>query len=165
LKPFTYGLAMQRGLLYPTEKMLDDTLDFGEYSPANFDGIYNGLISAHDALQMSLNVPAVAALERVGLTPMYGFLQSAGLTTLTQLPEHYGLGLTLGNCGVRLDELAAAYAMLANLGDYRPCACWRAIPSPRRVPCSIAAWRSRSTTCWSTPSRARTQRTSSAPPA
>lgn len=120
LKPFTYGLAMQRGLLYPTEKMLDDTLDFGEYSPANFDGIYNGLISASDALQMSLNVPAVAALDRVGIEAMYRFLQGTGFTTLTEQPEHYGLGLTLGNCGVRLDELAAAYTMLASLGAYRP---------------------------------------------
>lgn len=120
LKPFTYGLAMQRGMLYPTEKMLDDTLDFGQYSPTNFDGIYNGLISAGDALQMSLNVPAVALLERVGIAPMYSWLQSAGFTTLNETPEHYGLGLTLGNCGVRLDELAAAYCMLANLGEYRP---------------------------------------------
>lgn len=120
LKPFTYGLAMQQGLLYPTEKLLDDTLDFGAYSPTNFDGIYNGLISAADALQMSLNVPAVATLERVGIGPMYSFLQDAGFTSLNEIPEHYGLGLTLGNCGVRLDELAAAYAMLANLGEYCP---------------------------------------------
>lgn len=135
LKPFTYGLAMQQGLLYPTEKLLDDTIDFGEYSPTNFDGIFNGLISARDALQMSLNVPAVAALDRVGIGPMYSFLQSAGFSTLTELPEHYGLGLTLGNCGVRLDELAAAYTMLANLGEYRPLRLFETDPDsvPRRL--------------------------------
>jgi len=120
LKPFTYALAMQKGLLYPSERLLDDTLDFGAYSPANFDGIYNGLIAAGEALQLSLNVPAVALLQRVGIQPMYRLLQQAGFSTLTESPDHYGLGLTLGNCGVRLDELAAAYTMLANLGQYRP---------------------------------------------
>ena len=120
LKPFTYALAMQQGLLYPSERLLDDTLDFGAYSPANFDGIYNGLIAAGEALQLSLNVPAVALLQRVGIQPMYRLLQQAGFSTLNESPDHYGLGLTLGNCGVRLDELAAAYTMLANLGQYRP---------------------------------------------
>jgi penicillin-binding protein 1C len=38
----------------------------------------------------------------------------------TRSAEYYGLGLTLGNCEVRLDELAAAYCMLANLGTWRP---------------------------------------------
>lgn len=135
LKPFTYGLAMQHGLLYPSERLLDDTLDFGAYSPGNFDGIYNGLISANNALQMSLNVPAVALLQRVGIDSMYVLLRNTGFTTLTESPEHYGLGLTLGNCGVRLDELAAAYAMLANLGEYRPLRCLASDPvgTPQRI--------------------------------
>jgi penicillin-binding protein 1C len=120
LKPFTYALAIERGLLYPTEKLLDDTIDFGSYAPENFDGIFNGLVSAAQALQLSLNVPAVAALDRVGLSEMQTFLQGAGISTLVHAPAHYGLGLTLGNCGIRLDELTAAYTALANLGEYRP---------------------------------------------
>jgi penicillin-binding protein 1C len=135
LKPFTYALAMERGLLYPTEKLLDDTIDFGTYAPENFDGIFNGLVTAQQALQLSLNVPAVATLDRVGIGAMQEFLQRTGITTLTHAPAHYGLGLTLGNCGVRLDELAAAYAMLANMGEYRPLRLFSAVPQekPRRV--------------------------------
>ena len=120
LKPFTYALAIERGLMYPTEKLLDDTIDFGSYAPENFDGVFNGLVSASQALQLSLNVPAVAALDRVGLPEMQTFLEQAGISTLTHAPAHYGLGLTLGNCGVRLDELCAAYVALANVGAYRP---------------------------------------------
>jgi len=120
LKPFTYALAMDLDLLYASEALLDDTLDYGVYSPENFDGGYNGLISATDALRHSLNVPAVMVLNRIGVGRYHEFLTNIGLTTLTHDSVEYGLGLTLGNCEVRLDELAAAYCMIANLGEYRP---------------------------------------------
>lgn len=120
LKPFTYGLAMERNVLYPSETLLDDSLDFGAYSPGNFDGTYNGMVSASEALRYSLNVPAIQILEREGVDNLYSFLHTAGFTTLKRSPERYGLGLTLGNCEVRLDEMMAAYCMLANLGGYRP---------------------------------------------
>jgi penicillin-binding protein 1C len=120
LKPFTYALAMERQRLYACETLLDDSLDYGLYSPGNFDGEYNGLIPAGEALRRSLNVPAITVLERVGVEPVYAFLESAGLTTLRRPAEDYGLGLTIGNCEVRLEELAAAYCALANLGEYRP---------------------------------------------
>ncbi len=120
LKPFTYALAIEENQLYPSEMLLDDSLDYGLYNPENYDGKYRGLVSASYALQRSLNVPAVMVLNRMGPDPMYRFLKDAGLTTFTRSAEYYGLGLTLGNCEVRLDELAAAYCMIANLGRWRP---------------------------------------------
>ena len=119
LKPFTYALALETNALYPSETLLDDTLDLGAYSPGNFDGGYNGLISASDALRHSLNVPAVLVLDRVGVPALDELLRSLGLTTLKR-DDTYGLGLTLGNCEVRLDELVAAYTAIANLGEWRP---------------------------------------------
>ena len=47
-------------------------------------------------------------------------MKTVGLTTLKRPADYYGLGLTLGNCEVRLEELAAAYGMVARLGEYRP---------------------------------------------
>jgi penicillin-binding protein 1C len=120
LKPFTYALAMERNCVYPSETLLDGTLDYGKYQPVNFDGHYRGLVSASQALKRSLNVPAVAVLDRVGYHNVCAFLKSIGLTTLKRPAAYYGLGLTLGNCEVRLDELAAAYGMVARLGEYLP---------------------------------------------
>jgi penicillin-binding protein 1C len=120
LKPFTYAYAMERNALFATEKLLDGTLDYGLYRPRNFDDKQRGLISAAYALQRSLNVPAVMVQERVGTDGLAAFLNNAGMTTLRRRPSHYGIGLTLGNCEVRLDELAAAYCAVANLGVYRP---------------------------------------------
>jgi penicillin-binding protein 1C len=118
LKPFTYALAMEQNVLYATETLLDDSLDLGTYAPRNYDGGYNGLMSAADALRHSLNVPAVMVLDRVGPGALHSFLRNSGLSTLNRSPEEYGLGLTLGDCEVRLDEMTAAYCMLANLGEY-----------------------------------------------
>jgi penicillin-binding protein 1C len=117
LKPFTYALAMERNCLYACEQLLDRTLDYGLYSPENIDGSFCGLIRASDALKHSLNVPAVTVLARVGVEEVYACLQRLGFTTLTKPSEHYGLGLTLGNCEVRLDELAAAYCSIATARD------------------------------------------------
>ncbi|MCX7013472.1 MAG: penicillin-binding protein 1C [Candidatus Sumerlaeota bacterium] len=125
LKPFTYALAMERGRLYACETLLDAPLDYGRYEPENFDRRYHGLLSAGEALRRSLNVPAIVVLERVGIEPMYQFLRGVGLTSLTRPATHYGLGLTLGSCEARLEDLAGAYAMLANLGQCRPLAVLR----------------------------------------
>ena len=120
LKPFTYALALEQNRLYPGECLLDDTLDLGKYCPENFEGDYNGLVTATEALQLSLNIPAIMTLERIGGEALHGFLRRAGLSTLTQPAGYYGLGLTVGDCEARLDELTAAYTMLADLGVYRP---------------------------------------------
>lgn len=120
LKPFVYALAMEQQKLYACETLLDDSIDYGLYNPGNFDREYNGLLPAGEALRRSLNVPAITVLGRVGVERADAFLESAGLTSLSRPAEDYGLGLTIGDCEVRLEELGAAYCMLANLGEYRP---------------------------------------------
>src|SRR4029079_17762955 len=62
------------------------------------------------------NVPAVALASDVGVTALLRFLTRAGFTTFDRTPAYYGLGLTLGNAEVRLDELVAAYAIFARGG-------------------------------------------------
>jgi len=119
LKPFIYALAMDNNQLYPCEILMDSPTDFGLYSPENYNRDYAGRISATLALQRSLNIPAVKIIERLGTEKALSFFRRTGLSTLNQTAEHYGLGLALGDCEVRLDELAAAYLMLANLGSYR----------------------------------------------
>lgn len=119
LKPFTYALAMEQNCLYACETLLDDSADYGLFNPENMDHIFHGLVSAEGALKRSLNVPAVTVLDRVGTANLYWFLHELNFATLTRPAEFYGLGLTLGSCEVRLEDLAAAYCMLANLGQYR----------------------------------------------
>lgn len=121
LKPFTYALAFEDGAT-PATALPDipshfPTADPGVlYSPRNYDGRYRGPLLARRALAGSENVPAVALASRLGLARLLRFLSRAGLTTLDQNPAYYGLGVTLGNAEVRMDELVAAYAALARGG-------------------------------------------------
>jgi penicillin-binding protein 1C len=71
---------------------------------------------ARAALAGSENVPAVALASEIGVSSVGRLLRRVGLTTLGNNAAHYGLGLTLGNAEVRLDELTAAYAMFARGG-------------------------------------------------
>ncbi len=135
LKPFMYALAMDQQRLYACESLYDGALDYGRYNPENFDSRYRGLISASDALRMSLNVPAVSVLDRIGVDAFHSFLPRAGITTATKAPEHYGLGLTLGNCEVRLEDVAAAYCMIARLGEYQPIRSSALDPEAKPVRC------------------------------
>lgn len=136
LKPFTYALAFESGR-HPATVLADVPSSFPTaeagvvYTPRNYDGRYRGPLLARVALAGSENVPAVALASEIGLPNLLRFLTRAGLTTLDKTSAHYGLGLTLGNAEVRLDELVTAYAALARGGEWTP-STWRR-DAPRRT--------------------------------
>ncbi|MEI7899076.1 MAG: penicillin-binding protein 1C [bacterium] len=121
LKPFAFALAMDRGLLTPGWVLADVPRRFGNDAPLDFSGSFMGLVTAREALILSLNLPAIEVEERVGQPLFYATLRQLGLDALNRPAEHYGLGLVLGNGSVRLIELASAYACLARGGVWRPC--------------------------------------------
>lgn len=123
LKPFTYALAFESGFT-PVSVLADvpshfPTAEAGVlYSPRNYDGKYRGPLLARSALAGSENVPAVALASHVGVPTLLRFLNRAGLATFDRTPSYYGLGLTLGNAEVRLDQLVAAYSAFARRGEW-----------------------------------------------
>ena len=123
LKPFTYALAFEQGLtpatVLPDVPMHFPTAEAGVvYSPRNYDGRYRGPLLARAALAGSENVPAVSLASDIGIPALLRFLHRAGFSTFEKNAAHYGLGLTLGNAEVRLDELVAAYAAFARGGEW-----------------------------------------------
>jgi penicillin-binding protein 1C len=124
LKPFTYLLAIEHGAT-PATIVADVPTEFvtttGLFAPVNYNRRCYGPVRYRVALANSLNISAVKALESIGgPEPLQRLLQQCGLSTLEHSPNEYGLGLTIGNAGVRLLELANAYACLARLGEYQP---------------------------------------------
>ncbi len=117
LKPIVYGLGFERGLAHPETLIDDRPVRFGTYSPKNFDETYHGALSVREALQKSLNVPAVKMLDAVGPGLMMGRLQRAGI--VTQLPEEAepSLAIALGGLGIRLEDMARLYVALARGGE------------------------------------------------
>jgi penicillin-binding protein 1C len=127
LKPFIYALAFSNPKGPPWTagtSILDVQTSFvtqnGEsYVPANYDQSFNGPISARVALASSLNIPAVLALDHVGLENFFQFLQLFGLDDFGN-PGEYDLSIALGGGEVRLLDLTAAYSVFANRGQWTP---------------------------------------------
>lgn len=121
IKPFTYALALAAGDTAVTTVADIETQFFTQegnpYIPRNYDYGYHGLVRYREALANSYNIAAVLVLEKVGVSRLMQFLRSAGISTLTQTPEHYGLALTLGDAEVTLLDLTSAYAMFARGGN------------------------------------------------
>jgi penicillin-binding protein 1C len=109
LKPFLYGLALDDGLIDSESLLVDAPQSFGDYRPGNFDGNYNGPIGAAEALRLSLNVPAVDLLDRVGATRFVARLANAGLDLRLPHGTLPSLPIILGGVGVRMEDLVGAY--------------------------------------------------------
>ncbi len=117
LKPFIYAFAFDAGIAHP-ETLLDDRpRHYGSYAPENFDLSFQGMVTARHALQMSLNVPAVALLDEVGPAQFVAHLRNAGAKLILPDDSAPGLAAGLGGLGITLRDLAALYAGLARGGD------------------------------------------------
>lgn len=124
LKPFVYAFAFDRGLAAPDTKLQDAAIRFGDYQPENFDRVFHGEVTARQALQASLNVPAVQALDRVGPDVFAARLEAAGVRLVRprERTREAGLALALGGAGMTLEDLAVLYAALDDKGLARPLA-------------------------------------------
>ena len=117
LKPFIYGLALEQGIVVPETMMRDRPTNFSGYRPENFDTMYQGDVTVREALQLSLNVPAVQLLESVGPAALMQRLRRSGVEPVLPKEEQPGLAIGLGGVGLSLADLVQAYAALANGGN------------------------------------------------
>jgi penicillin-binding protein 1C len=120
LKPFIYGLAFEDGFVHPESLIDDRPIRFGSYAPENFDMTFQGTVPVRKALQLSLNVPAIALLDRVGSSRLSSRLKQAGVGLVLPKDEAPGLAMGLGGVGVTLQDLVQLYCGLARLGTTRP---------------------------------------------
>ena len=110
LKPFLYGMALDDGLIHSESLMVDAPQSFGGYRPGNFDAAFNGPVSAATALRLSLNVPAVDLLDRVGSARFAARLSHAGINLRFPHGSAPNLSLILGGTGARLEDLVGTFA-------------------------------------------------------
>ncbi len=120
LKPFIYGLAFEDGFVHPESLIDDRPIRFGSYAPENFDMTFQGTVPVRKALQLSLNVPAIELLDRVGASRLSSRLKQAGANLVLPKDEVPGLAMGLGGVGVSLTDLVQLYSGIARLGSVRP---------------------------------------------
>ncbi|MEE2565702.1 penicillin-binding protein 1C [Hyphobacterium sp. Y6023] len=122
LKPFIYGLAFDDGVATPDTVIADAPRRFASYRPENFDRAFNGDVTIAAALQHSLNVPAVYALDSVGARRFASALRFAGAEARVPVggEDEAGLAIALGGVGLTVREVATLYAALGDGGEARP---------------------------------------------
>jgi penicillin-binding protein 1C len=116
LKPFIYASAIDKGLIHSHSLLNDSPRYYSDYKPENFTGQFSGPVSVQDALQRSLNVPAVQVLEHLGAQNFYNQLASAGIKLTLPKSAKPNLSIALGGTGTSLWQLVQAYSSLSNQG-------------------------------------------------
>ena len=145
LKPFVYAMAFADGAAAPDTLLEDRPTHFGAYGPADFDAGFAGTVTARRALQQSLNLPAVALLERVGPARFLARLADVGVPTVLPGTAPPGLAVALGGLGLRLVDLARLYAGLARGGSVPALVERLEPPAPPAAPAriltdAVSAW-------------------------
>ena len=121
MKPFIYAMAFDRLIIHPQTVLDDRPRHFGDYAPSDFDGRFLGEVSATEALQYSLNVPAVAVLDHLGPSRFTAALAAAGIQLhLPKAEPEPGLAIALGGAGIALRDLATLYVALSHDGKVAP---------------------------------------------
>jgi len=120
LKPFIYAQAVDEGRALPGFLVPDIPIQYGDYSPRNYDGSFAGLVRLDDALSRSLNVPFVQLLGALQTDRFLARLRRMGVSGLVSDPEFYGLSVAVGGIELTPLEVATLYATLARGGIYEP---------------------------------------------
>ncbi|MBX3525433.1 MAG: transglycosylase domain-containing protein [Rhodoblastus sp.] len=133
LKPFLYALALERGVIKPTDIMAD--LPEGASGVNNADGMFLGPLLPRQALANSRNVPATNLLKQIGLETSFRFLHDLGLHNVEAPAENFGLSMAIGSLPTTLERLVRAYSALAEDGKLADLVYARGQPQrePRRL--------------------------------
>ncbi|MBC7512336.1 PBP1A family penicillin-binding protein [Candidatus Saccharibacteria bacterium] len=116
-KPIYYADGLASGKITPTTVLEDKKTDFGGYSPENADRRFRGNVTVRQALNWSLNIPAIKVMQKVGIENSITAAKKLGISTLDSDATDYGLSLALGSAEIPLSEMTDAYAGFANQGD------------------------------------------------
>ena len=117
-KPLVYAKAFEERILTPGSIIEDkETIYPGGYKPKNYDGRFRGNVTVRTALANSLNIPAVKALDLIGVSSGLEIAKRFGVTTLDK-DSDYGLSLALGSGEISLLQMTSAFSVFANNGEY-----------------------------------------------
>ena len=115
LKPLIYAKALERKLLEEGHIFNDSILQRGGYTPSNFDKDFYGQITLKEALNRSLNIPAIQTLELLGADRFENHLRTFVSQDIGQNHEA-GLTLAVGGFYLNAENLIEVYLEMADPG-------------------------------------------------
>lgn len=115
---FVYAPAIEERQINTFTKIADEKIDYGGYSPENYDKKYHGLVTVNDAVKYSYNIPSVKVLNALTVEKAEKYISKMGI----QLDDdEKNLSLALGGMkyGLSIKELADCYSVFPNGGNFR----------------------------------------------
>lgn len=112
-----YGPALESGRFKPESMLPDQRMKYGSYQPSNLGGRYRGTVTMSQAIENSINAPAVWLLHKTGLGRAHQFADRLGIELGK---EDLNLSIALGGLhkGVSPLKMAQAYSVFANNGKF-----------------------------------------------
>ena len=110
-KLFVYLSAFEQGA-YPGMPVNDEPIKIGRWSPRNYGGKHEGVMTLQQAVAMSINTVAVQMSEIYGRNNVIAMARSLGVTS----PIEAVPSLALGSFEITLKEMVTAFAHLASEG-------------------------------------------------
>ena len=122
-KPFVYATAIDQLKLSPCDTLPRNhfTIEAGnlgsqdDWSPANSDGEYDGMLTLKQALAQSVNTISARLIAKTGPKPVIELLDKLGVDTkdIPNVPS-----IALGTADMSVFEMVSAYSTFVNEGVY-----------------------------------------------
>ncbi|MFC4809992.1 transglycosylase domain-containing protein [Paenibacillus sp. GCM10023250] len=126
MKPIAaYLPAIEKGIIQPASVIDDSPIVMkdgqkGFHIPMNVTNKFYGLVTARDALNRSLNIPALKIFnDLVTIPEAWKFARKLGITTIKPEDDYAQTGVIGGlSIGVSVEELTNAYGAIADKGEF-----------------------------------------------
>lgn len=133
IKPIlVYAPALEDGLVCPDTLILDEKINVDGYSPKNVGGAYHGYVSVCEAIEQSLNVPAVKVMQKEGIERCKNFAKKAGVDFENE-GNNYALALGGFKFGMNIIDLSNTFVPFANAGNFVKASFIKKIDCPQGV--------------------------------
>lgn len=132
IKPIlVYAPAIEKNIISPATKILDEKININGYSPENADKRYHGFVSARECLKNSYNAPAVKLLNQIGIKEAQNFAKNLGIN-FDDSDNNLAIALGGFTSGTTLYELSNSYTAFANSGEFSSLRLISKIESPNK---------------------------------
>ncbi len=119
-KPISYVIGIEDRTLTAASLFMDVVTDFGGgWTPADADLQERGPLRLRQALQVSLNIPAIKAAIRIGPDRVFERAQDFGIR-FQNASNPGGASIAIGTVDMHLIDLISAYGAIANSGLLLP---------------------------------------------
>ncbi|MCC8029172.1 MAG: transglycosylase domain-containing protein [Lachnospiraceae bacterium] len=120
IKPILdYGPAINEGYVTPGTVLTDQETTVNGYTPKNSSGTHIGSVTVRDALVRSINTIALQLFDMTGQETAMSYLEQLEFSSLTYA-DMTAMAVSIGGFtnGVTVADMARAYAVIANGGQY-----------------------------------------------